>query len=252
MKLIFLGTGTSVGVPVIGCRCKVCQSDSPKNKRMRPSVLLKLGEKNILIDASTDLRHQALRFSIDRINAILFTHAHADHIFGLDEVRIFNHYLGEEIPCYGNKRTIKIIRNIFNYLFEKSEYWGDRPGISPKIIKDKFILFDKEIIPIEVVHDKQKIYGYRIDNLAYITDCCEIPYKSLALLKSLDILILNALRHRPHPGHFNLSQALEVIKEVGPKHAFLTHLSHDLEHEETNRELPENVELAYDGLVLEF
>jgi phosphoribosyl 1,2-cyclic phosphate phosphodiesterase len=251
MKLIFLGTGTSVGVPVIGCKCKVCTSDNPKNQRLRQSVLLQLEGKNILIDASTDLRQQAIKYSIDKVNAILFTHAHADHIFGLDEIRIFNFYQNEEIPCYGNERTIKIIKSIFNYLLAKSEYWGDKPGISTKIIKDKFFLFEKEVIPIEVIHNKQKIFGYRIDDLAYITDCSKIPTSSFDLLKSLDVLIINALRHKPHPAHFNLSQALQAVEQIKPKCAYLTHLSHAFDYDDTNKILPPNVELAYDGLIIE-
>jgi len=251
MKLTFLGSGTSVGVPVIGCMCQVCKSNNPKNKRLRTSVLVQLGGKNILIDASTDLRQQALIYSIKKVNAILFTHCHADHIFGLDEIRIFNFYQREEIPCYGNEQTIRTIKNIFNYLFEKSDYWGDRPGVVPKVVKDKFLLFDKEIIPVEVRHYEKKILGYRIDDLAYITDCSEMPESSLPLLENLDVLILNALRHKPHPGHFSLSQALEIIKAIKPKQAILTHLSHDFDCEEICKCLPENVELAYDGLVIE-
>lgn len=251
MKLTFLGSGTSVGVPVIGCECRVCKSNNPKNKRLRTSVLLQLQGKNILIDASTDLRQQALLYSIKEINAILFTHFHADHIFGLDEIRIYNYYQGEEIPCYGNEQTIRVIKSIFNYLVEKSDYWGDRPGIVPKVVKDKFLLFGKEVIPIEVLHNKKKILGYRIDDVAYITDCSAIPQSSLALLKKLDVLILNALRYKPHPGHFNLSQALEIIKVINPKRAILTHLSHDFDCEEICKMLPENVELAYDGLIIE-
>ena len=251
MKLTFLGTGTSVGVPVISCNCPVCKSANPKNKRLRPSVLLQMQGKNILIDTSTDLRQQALRFSIDVINAILFTHSHADHIFGLDEMRIYNFFQAEEIPCFGNEDTIRRLKNIFSYLFSQSEYWGQRPSISMNVVKEKFLLFGKEIMPVEVMHGKQKILGYRVDNLAYITDCSAILADSLSLLKSLKVLILNALRHKPHPTHFSLSQALEIIEAIKPQRAFLTHLSHTFDYEETKKMLPENVELAYDGLVIE-
>ncbi|MFB0518013.1 MAG: MBL fold metallo-hydrolase [Acidobacteriota bacterium] len=250
MKLTFLGTGTSVGVPVIGCKCKVCRSPDQRNHRLRPSVLLELNGNNILIDTSTDLRQQALRYGINRIDAILFTHAHADHIFGLDEMRIYNSLQRSAIPCYGNRPTINSLREIFKYIFAASPDSKGVPKITTHIVEGKFSLFGQEICPIEVYHGKSKILGYRVGSLAYITDCSRIEEDSLLLLQSLNIFILGTLRYRPHPAHLSLSQALEVVARVHSRRTYLTHLSHDFEYTKVSRELPPDIHLAYDGLEL--
>lgn len=250
MKLTFLGTGTSVGVPVIGCKCEVCCSPDKRNHRLRPSVLLELNGNNILIDSSTDFRQQALLYDINRIDAILFTHAHADHIFGLDEMRIYNYLQGGTIPCYGNRLTINRLREIFRYIFTASPDSTGVPKITTHIIEEKFKLFGQEICPIEVYHGDSKILGYRVGSLAYITDCSRIEEDSLHLLQGLNIFVLGTLRYKPHPTHLSLSQALEVVARVHSRRTYLTHLSHDFEYTKVSRELPPGIHLAYDGLEL--
>ena len=239
-----------MGVPVIGCQCEVCRSHDPKNQRLRPSVLLELNGRNILIDASTDFRQQALRYGITHIDAILVTHAHADHIFGLDEMRIYNYLQGGAIPCYGNQNAIKSLREIFKYIFTASPESKGVPKITTHIVEGRFRLFGQEISPIEVYHGGLKILGYRVGSLAYITDCSRIEEDSLRLLQGLDYFILGTLRYKPHPTHFSFSQALEVIARVHPQRAYLTHLSHDFDYNKVSRELPPGVLLAYDGLEL--
>ena len=250
MKLTFLGTGTSVGVPVIGCRCEVCRSPDLRNRRLRPSILLELNGSNILIDASTDFRQQALLYGINQIDAILLTHAHADHIFGLDEMRIYNYLQGGPIPCYGNQNTINSLREIFKYIFTASPDSKGVPQITTHIVEGRFQLFGQEISAIEVYHGEVKILGYKVGSLAYITDCSRIDEDSLLLLQGLDLFVLGTLRYKPHPTHFSLSQALEVVAKVHPRRAYLTHLSHDIEYTKVSRELPPRVHLAYDGLEL--
>ena len=250
MKLTFLGTGTSVGVPVIGCQCEVCRSHDPRDQRLRASVLLELNGRNILIDASTDFRQQALRYGINHIHAIILTHAHADHIFGLDEMRIYNYLQGGVIPCYGNRTTINSLREMFKYIFAAPPDSKGIPRITTHIVEGRFELFGQEVIPVEVHHGELKILGYRVGSLAYIADCSHLEEDSLRLLQGLDLFILGTLRYKPHPTHFSLSQALEVVARVRPRRAYLTHLSHDFGYNKVSRELPPGVHLAYDGLEL--
>ncbi len=251
MKITFLGCGTSTGVPVIGCRCDVCTSNDPRHKRLRTSILIQDRSKNILIDTSTDLRQQALRHNVNHLNAVLFTHPHADHIHGIDELRSFNHLQGKAIPCYGSKETIKRIKDIFKYIFTECEQEGWKPHIETHIIKDRFQLFHLTIHPLEVLHGRMKVLSFRIGKMAYVTDCSHIPEESFDALKGLDLLILDALRHKPHATHYNIDKAVEVAQELSPERTIFTHLSHNLDYRETNESLPPGIELAFDGMVID-
>jgi phosphoribosyl 1,2-cyclic phosphate phosphodiesterase len=249
--LTFLGTGTSMGVPMIGCDCRVCGSLDVRDKRTRSSILISSNGKNILIDSTTDLYHQALRCNVKNVNAVLFTHSHADHIHGIYELRRFNHIQREEITCYGKKETIQEIRGIFKYIFLTKKKNLDLPQLQTKVIKDTINLFGIDITPIEVYHGKQSIYGYKFLNCAYLTDCSAIPKKSVEKLTGLSILIIDSLRYAPHSNHFSYSEALETIAVLKPKTTYLTHLAHDYLYEEMQDKLPDNVLLPYDGLRLE-
>ncbi len=251
MKLIVLGCGTSTGVPVIGCHCGVCASKDPRNSRTRSSLLIQSNGKNILIDASTDLRAQALRSGIERIDAVLFTHPHADHIHGIDDLRSFNMAQGKAIPIYANAHTLGRIKAMFDYIFDKKKAEGWRPDLTPHVIEGAFDLFGTEIVPVEIRHGEASILGFRFGQAAYITDCSHLPADSLEKLRGIKVLIIGALRHRPHPTHLNIEQALEIAGELRPERAFLTHLSHSLDYGADNERLPKGVELAYDALALE-
>lgn len=251
MKILFLGSGTSTGVPVIGCKCNTCRSENPRNKRTRASILVTGNDRNILIDTSTDLRFQALRFNVDRIDAVFFTHAHADHIHGIDELRSFNLIQGGAIPCFGSGETLDAIRNKFNYIFDGSERNGWVPSLQINIIEDAFDLYDIRVVPIKIFHGDSMILGYRMDDVAYLTDCNGIPDDSMNSLRDTALLILDATRYQPHAKHYGLSEAIKVIEELTPKRAVLTHLSHSFDHDRVNSDLPPGIELAYDGMEVE-
>ncbi|HEY8418338.1 MAG TPA: MBL fold metallo-hydrolase [Limnochordales bacterium] len=248
MELLFLGTGTSVGVPVIGCDCPVCTSPDPRNQRFRSSVLLRHRDVHILIDTAPELRQQALRYGLRRVDAVLLTHNHADHIFGFDDLRRFNHLQGRPIPVYGAPDTLENIRCIFSYAFRPAQPGGSKPEVELHPIDGVFQLGDLTFTPIPVLHGQMPVTGYRVGDVAYVTDVSHIPPASLELLRDLDVLVLGALRFRPHPTHMSIAEALEVIAELKPRRAFLTHLSHDVDYELTTRKLPPPVRLAYDGL----
>lgn len=248
MNITFLGTGTSHGVPMIGCDCPVCASSDPHNTRTRSSVLVETGGPHILIDTTPELRIQALRENIRRIDAVLFTHAHADHIFGLDDVRRFNDMSGREMPCYGMPETLATIRRAFNYVFIPTQIGGGKPQLKLTEVRGPFSVHGIDVTPIPVLHGRMPVYGYRIGGFGYLTDVSFIPEPSLRLLEGLETLVLGVLRHTPHETHFSVGQALEVIDSVRPKRAFFTHIAHRLEHEATNASLPPNVRMAYDGL----
>ena len=254
-KFIFLGTGTSVGVPSIGCSCQVCRSNNPKNKRTRAAVVLGLPEGNLLIDTPPDLRHQLLREGIGLIDAVLFTHEHADHMFGLDDVRLFPFYLGHSIPLYCESIVEDRIRTVFDYAFaqEKTTHIGAAPQLDMRsITTEPFRVLGVDVVPMRLHHGPRfKVLGFRFGDLAYCTDTNEIPPESLEKLQGLDVLILDALRHKPHVTHFGLSEAVEMAQQIRAKRTIFTHMSHDLEHERTNRELPDGMELAFDGMTLE-
>lgn len=249
MKITFLGTGTSVGVPSVGCECSTCLSDDPRDKRLRTSVLLEHDAKNILIDASTDFRQQALRIGLKHLSAVLFTHSHADHCFGLDDARPIMFRDGA-IPVYATEITWQGLRRIYSYVFEPSLYPGV-PRIVPHQIEGEFELFGLEVSPLTVIHGRLPVTAFRISRFAYVTDCNEIPKETCDKLKGLDLLVIDALRFKKHPTHMSLDEALEYIARINPKKALLTHISHDIKHAETSGHLPENVDIAYDGLVIE-
>ena len=252
MKVTFLGTGTSHGIPMIACNCKVCTSDNPKNKRMRTSVLVSENGYNILIDAPPELRLQCIKNSVIRLDAVLITHPHADHIFGLDDLRRFNVIQRMDMPIYGTAETIKTIRNVFAYVFNNEpDPGGYKPRFDLNIINGILEIGSLSIVPVEAIHGDGQVTGYRFERFAYITDVSEIPQKSLEKLKGLDVLVLGALRYLPHVKHFSIEQALNVVEQLKPQKTYFTHMCHDIEHEKDNRKLPAGVEFAFDGLVIE-
>lgn len=250
MEVTFLGTGTSMGVPIIGCECDVCVSDNPRNRRTRSSIWIRLNGRNILIDTAPEMRIQALTHGIEHLDALLYTHAHADHIFGFDDIRRFNQLQRELIPVYGTKPTIDALRRIFGYAFDpKSPNW-QLPQVTSHCIQGPFELFDQKVVPLTVMHGGLPVTAYRFGKFAYATDCNAIPPETMDALKNLDVLVLDALRYDPHPSHFSLAEALAVIEELQPKQAYLTHLSHSIDHTTVQTLLPDNVKPAYDGMRL--
>jgi phosphoribosyl 1,2-cyclic phosphate phosphodiesterase len=252
MLVRFLGTSTSYGVPVIGCRCATCTSPDPRNKRTRASAYVETDEGvRILIDAGPEVRMQALREGVTRVDAVLFTHAHADHTAGIDDLKAFNAALGGVLPCYGDQATGASLRTRFGYAFEGTPWIGLIPHISYTVVdRDPFYVTDVCIQPVPLRHGSIRATGYRIGPFAYLTDTSGVPASSRALLHDLDTLVIDALRWEPHPTHLSVPEALEVIEEVQPRRAYLTHVSHALEQHATNRQLPAGVEVAYDGLAL--
>ncbi len=253
MKITFLGTGTSQGIPVIGCKHGVCLSKDYKDKRLRSSVMIEWNTYTFIIDCGPDFRQQMITNNVLDIDGILFTHFHADHTAGLDDIRPFSQKNGY-VPVFAEKSVVENLEERYNYIFtSENKYWG-APSVEINIISNKpFLLGNKEVIPIEVKHGKLDIFGFRFDNFAYITDANFISDEEKEKLQNLDILVINALRIDPHPTHFNLESALDLIKELQPKKAYLTHISHKLGfHEEVSKYLPDNVFLAYDELILNY
>jgi phosphoribosyl 1,2-cyclic phosphate phosphodiesterase len=253
-QLIFLGTGTSHGVPVIGCGCVTCRDRNPKNQRGRCSVVLGLPEGNLLIDTPPDLRMQLLREQIGLIHTVIYTHEHADHLFGLDDLRIFANYLGHDLPVYCNEIVEERIRKAYDYAFDDATRHYQAGGL-PKLVLQRIGTEPSEILgtritPIPLQHGRYASLGFRFGDVAYCTDTNGIPETSRALLQGLDVLILDCLRHRPHPTHFSLEEAVETARQLQPGRTLFTHICHDLEHEATNAVLPPGMELAYDGLVV--
>ncbi len=253
MRITFLGTGTSTGVPAIGCDCAVCRSDDPRDRRWRPSIFIELANgTSVLVDAATDLRAQALRFGVRRIDAILFTHSHADHVLGLDEVRRYNHLQRATIPCYGDARTIVDVRRMFAYVFEPADQpGGGLPQLATFTLAGSFSLGHATFVPVPVWHGKRSILGFRVGAFAYLTDCNAIPDASWPLLEGVDVLVIDALRRRPHSTHFSLDQAVDAASRIGPSRTYFTHMCHDLPHAATCESLPAHMQLAYDGLRLD-
>jgi phosphoribosyl 1,2-cyclic phosphate phosphodiesterase len=250
--MVFLGTGTSVGVPAIGCGCPVCQSDNPKNRRTRCGVVLGLPEGNLLIDTPPDLRGQLLREGIGIVHAVLYTHEHADHLFGLDDLRLMQFYLNGPVPLYCEPLVEARIRKSFDYAFDPPDelHVGGVPKLQLHTIGlDSFELLGLRVEPVRLQHGPRfEVLGFRFNDVAYCTDTNGISPASMERLQGLDVLVLDCLRHRAHATHFGLEEALAVSEQLRPKLTLLTHLSHDLEHEATSALLPPGVEIAYDGL----
>lgn len=242
-----------MGVPVIGCDCAVCISDDPHNKRLRTSALLEVAGVNLLFDAGPDLRQQALAVGLRRLDAVLLTHAHADHVSGLDDIRPLNFAQKSAMPLYGAASTLAFVRERFSYAFVNGSEGSTRPALELIEIRDRspFQINNVEVLPFDVQHGSWTITGFRIGRLGYVTDASSIPPASLEHLRGLDVLVLNALRPAPHPTHFSVDQARTLIDELQPQRAFLVHMTHDLDHATTNVTFPDNIRLAYDGLVIE-
>ncbi|HTK28378.1 MAG TPA: MBL fold metallo-hydrolase [Vicinamibacterales bacterium] len=266
MKITVLGSGTSHGVPSIGCTCAVCRSTDPRDRRTRPSIAIDLpapavasptaaAVRTILVDTSTDLREQALAHGLRRVDAILFTHSHADHVFGLDDVRRFNQMQKEAIGCYADRRTAAALRQMFSYIFTPAQQvGGGLPQLSLFEIVGPFALGGRDVVPVPLWHGTLPVLGFRIGAFAYLTDCNRIPDASWDLLLAdggVSTVIIDALRRRPHSTHFSVDEALAVVERLGAARAWFTHICHDLAHAETCARLPAGVELAYDGLVVE-
>jgi len=252
LKITFLGTGTSQGVPMIASSHPVCLSADTKDKRLRSSILISWNDKTIVIDCGPDFRQQMLKENVQLVNGVLFTHEHSDHTAGIDDLRPFCYKIGE-MPIYLNQRTLDSLEQRFQYIFSKENRYPGAPSVRPNVVESTPFLVDElKVIPIQILHGKLPILGYRIQNMAYLTDLKSISDEEKEKLKNLDVLIVNALRIEEHPTHFNLQEALNFVEEIQPKKTYFTHISHKLGfHQEVSEQLPENVFLAYDGLKIE-
>ena len=252
-KVLVLGTGTSHGVPMIGCECDTCRSTDPRDRRSRASIYIQMnGGPSVLVDTTPDLRMQALTHGLKRVDAIVYTHSHADHVMGLDEVRRFNVLQKSAIPCYADERTLGDLRRIYAYAFDaETHFGGGIPQVVSAQVAGEFCIGPATFVPVPIMHGSRPILGYRIGSFAYLTDCSAIPDSSWALLKGVHTVLLDALRERPHPTHLSVDQALAVVQRLQPERALFTHMCHDLPHAATCARLPPGVQLAYDGLTFE-
>lgn len=251
MKITILGSGTSTGVPVIGCQCEVCLSHNPKNKRLRTSALVQTESASLLIDCSADFREQALRNKIARIDGLLMTHTHSDHISGLDDLRIYNYLQGEAIKIFSAPHILEEIRKRFDYCFNPTQIGGGVPELELIPVDGSFEFMGIKITPLPVKHGDLPILGYRFNDFTYVTDASFIPEETMQKMMGTRVLVLNALRYMPHSTHYSLAEALEISQRIGPERVWFTHIAHQMEHWATNRTLPPNARLAYDGLVIE-
>jgi phosphoribosyl 1,2-cyclic phosphate phosphodiesterase len=250
--LTVLGSGTSMGVPTIGCSCAVCHSPDPHDRRTRPSILLEFGGKFVLIDTTPDFREQAIREGIRQIDAVVYTHTHADHILGIDDLRPLSYHREGKIPLYARPDAAEFIRNMFRYIFDADYKFGGLARLELMPIDGTFELFGARFEPIPIVHGETEIFGYRFGGAAYLTDFSEIPESSMPLLQGLDVLFLDGLRYKPHPTHSTVENSIRIADRLKAKRVFFTHICHDLPHAETNAALPAQVRLSYDGMKLEF
>ena len=252
-RVTILGSGTSHGVPMIGCDCATCRSTDPRDRRLRPSIYVDVpGRAAILVDTSTDLRQQALTFGVTRVDAVIYTHAHADHMLGLDELRRFNAIQEGTIPCYADASTWENLKKTFFYVFDGvARQGGGIPQLEPREITGAFDVGGTRVVPVPLLHGRTPILGLRFGRFAYLTDCSAIPDQSWPLVAGVDTLVIDALRHKPHPTHFTVAEALAAVERIAPRRAYFTHMCHDLPHAATCARLPAGVELAYDGLVLD-
>jgi phosphoribosyl 1,2-cyclic phosphate phosphodiesterase len=252
MKITFLGTGTSHGVPMIGCDCAVCRSTDPRDTRLRPSIFVETAGARVLVDAGPDLRVQALRHRIRQVDAILFTHGHADHILGIDDLRRFNVMMGGPMPCYGDGPTLADIRQTFRYVFDPdTPKGGGLPALDLRLIGGPIAVGDLTAAPVPLWHGSRPILGFRFGTFAYLTDCNRVADESWSLLEGLDTVVIDALREQPHPTHFSLDEAIDTGRRIGARRTLFTHMCHHLPHEATNARLPDGMCLAHDGLTLE-
>ena len=251
-EIVFLGSGTSMGVPTLGCRCAVCTSSDPRDNRMRPSIVVLFrdgdSERCVLIDSGPDFRQQALRENLRRIDAVLYTHAHADHILGLDDLRPLSFKNDERIPLYADRTTTAVLRHVFEYTFSESNRYPYKARVELLPLEEHTRIFGADFVSVPLLHGTLETVGFRFGTAAYLTDMSDIPEASFFLLQDLDVLIVDALRRTPHPSHSNLETSLKFVEKIRPKRAYFTHIAHELGHAETENELPSNVHMAYDGL----
>ncbi|HRX87798.1 MAG TPA: MBL fold metallo-hydrolase [Phycisphaerae bacterium] len=253
VKVVMLGTGTSHGVPMIGCDCPVCTSSDPHDRRMRPAIAVDIAGRRILVDTPPELRLQCVAAGIRHIDAVLYTHTHADHVTGLDDLRRFNWLCGGAIHCYGSAASLATIRRMFAYVFDDDpDYPSHKPSLElHEITAGPLELAGARVEVLDLLHGPMPVFGFRFGNIAYCTDCNAIPAASLEKLKDLDVLILDGLRKRPHPTHFNLEQAVAMAQRIGARRTYFTHIAHELPHAETNAALPADMALAHDGQIIE-
>lgn len=257
IRVTLLGTGTSTGIPVIGCRCRVCTSSDPRDRRSRAACWIRIGDLSIVIDTGPDFRRQALRERIRRVDAVLYTHHHFDHVVGIDDLRPFLFERRDPIPCYARKDTAEVLQRMFHYIFADGSYPGV-PNLRLRTVNAPFAItgrYDQStcvtVTPVEVQHGRMPLYGYRLGDFAYITDTSAIPERSLQMLQGVRVLVLDALRQESHPTHFSISEAVEVAREIGAEQTYFTHMTHNVLHEEESRRLPVGIDLGYDGLTFD-
>lgn len=253
MKVTFLGTGTSCGLPVLGCECNVCASTDPRNRRSRVSILLEWNGANVVIDTGPDFREQMLRARVKHLDAVLYTHTHVDHLFGLDDIRIYCFRTLKRIPVFAERAALDRIFRVFDYAFGEKNEGGGVPQLELREVRvqEPFSLLGRVVTPLRIWHGSAPVVAYRIGNFAHATDCSDIPPATMEQLTGLDVLVLDALRPRPHSTHLCIAESIAIAQKLQPKRTYFVHMTHDVDHETVNAQLPPGMELAYDGLTLE-